>query len=190
MSMAGGSAMKLRGRVMAHRWLLVGCVAFTVTAAPIARAPAQPAAGAQAERAIHSAIALSDRIRLYHRWRGTSPLPPGYCATLRAGEAALQELARLANRAISYRLIGLAQRLERVADRLSDALDEEEMINLQAGFTYVEYPCPAPSSPYPARMNVLDAIDRTAPACSRQADIELLSFNARRVFMGDCLRLL
>ena len=51
---------------------------------------------------------------------------------MREGEAVLKELARLASRAILYRQPGLALRLQRAGDGLSDELDEEEEINQQA----------------------------------------------------------
>jgi hypothetical protein len=73
--------------------------------------------------------------------------------------------------------------LQRVADRLSDELDEEQAINFAAGFSYFEYPCSASTPAYRARATVLRAIEQTAPACCRQADVRLLSFNARRTFM-------
>jgi hypothetical protein len=44
---------------------------------------------------------------------------------MRAGEAILTQVARLASRAILYRLPGLALSLQRAGD----ALDEEEEIN-------------------------------------------------------------
>ena len=178
---------------MLHR-LLVGFVAIAINAVALVSAPAQPIYRTQnAATVVREANALSARIRAYHRgpgsWRGVGPVPPSYCATLRAGEAALQELARLANAAVANRQTGLALSLEKVADRLSDELDEEEAITFQAGFSYVEYPCPAESQAYLARAAVLRAIDPVAPACRRQADVRLLSFKARRTFMWDCLRL-
>jgi len=175
------------------RRLLLGLVALGIGAMTPMSAPAQLGARGQAAAAINQATALSDRIRGYHvgpaSWRGSGPPPPGYCATMRAGEAALQELARLANQAVSDRLIGLAQALERAADRLSDQLDAEEVINFAAGIAYTDYPCPAVMSAYPERAIVLAVIDRRAPACRRVAHARLLSFNARRVFMWECLRL-
>jgi hypothetical protein len=96
---------------------------------------------------------------------------------------------RLANGALTNRQSGLARNLERVADRLSDELDEEEAINLVAGFSYAEYPCPAAMPAHVARATVLRAIGQRAPACRRQANARLMSFNARRIFMSDCLRL-
>src|SRR5262249_47533170 len=65
-------------------------------------------------------------------------------------------------------------------DALSDALDEEEEINQQAGNPYSIYPCPPPG-PYPARAVVLRIIDPRVPACRRQADALQVSFDARRV---------
>jgi hypothetical protein len=180
------------GGVMSRR-LLLGFVAIGINAAAVASAHAQPITGAGAATAVHDANALSGRIRAYHRgpgsWQSSGPPPPGYCGTMRAGEAVLQELARLANAAIANRQSGLARSLQRVADRLSDELDEEEAVNLAAGFRYVEYPCPAATPAYLARATVIRAIDQRAPACRRQADVRLLSFNARRTFMWNCLRL-
>jgi hypothetical protein len=177
---------------MSRRLLLLGLVAIGINAAAPVTAPAQPITGAGAAKTVHDANALTARIRAYHRgpgtWRGSGPPPPGYCGTMSAGEAVLQELARLANAAVANRQSGLARSLERVADRLSDELDEEEAINFVAGFSYTEYPCPAATPAYVARAAVLRAIEQRAPACRRQADVRLLSFNARRTFMWDCLR--
>jgi len=173
---------------MAHRVLLSGCVALAI-AAMTAGASAQPFAGAEAARAIRDAGALAARIRAYHygpgSWRGGPP-PLSYCGTLRAGEAALQELARLANAAIFYQQPGLALSLEHAADRLSDALDQEIEINQESGIPYVDYPCPAATAA--TRAFALAAVDRKAPTCSRLADIRALSFNARRTFMPVCFR--
>src|SRR5215813_5920062 len=179
--------------VMSHR-LVLGLVAIGFSAAALVSAPAQPIDRTQnAAAVVHDANALTARIRAYHRgpgsWRSAGPPPPGYCATMSAGEMVLKDLALLANAAVANRQTGLALSLERVADRLSDELDEEEAINLVAGFSYAEYPCPA-ATPAPApRAAVLRAIDQSAPACSRQANGRLMSFNARRIFMSDCLRL-
>jgi len=176
------------------RRLLLGFVAIGINAAALVSAPAQPVSGTQnAATAVHNANALTARIRAYHRgpgsWRSAGPPPPGYCGTMSAGEAVLQELARLANAAVANRQSGLAQSLERVADRLSDELDEEEAINFVAGFSYAEYPCPAATPANVPRAAVLRPIEQSAPGCRRQADVRLLSFNARRIFMWDCLRL-
>ena len=54
----------------------------------------------------------------------------------------MKELARLASRAILYRLPGLALDLQAAGNRLGDALDEEEMINLVADIPYTVFPCP------------------------------------------------
>jgi len=177
---------------MSHRLLLLGLVAIGISAAAPVPAPAQPIISAGAAKTVHDANALAARIRAYHRgpgsWRTAGPPPSGYCATMSAGEMVLKELVRLANVAVSNRQTSLVLSLQRVADRLSDELDEEEAINLVAGFSYTEYPCPT-SSPAPvARAGVLRSIDQSAPACRRQADVRLLSFNARRIFMSDCLR--
>ena len=95
--------------------------------------------GGEASRVIRAANALSARIAAYHRgpgsWTGYAPVPPGYCGTMREGEAVMKELARLASRAILYRLPGLALDLQAAGNRLGDALDEEEMINLVAGYS-------------------------------------------------------
>ena len=181
------------GEVMSHR-LLMGFVAIGINAVAPVSAPAQPINRTQnAATTVQEANALTARIRAYHSgpgtWRSAGPPPPGYCATMSAGEIVLKELARLANAAVANRQTGLALSLERVADRLSDELDEEEAINLVAGFSYAEYPCPAATPAPVARAAVLRAIDRSAPACSRQANGRLMSFNARRIFMSDCLRL-
>ena len=175
---------------MSHR-LLMGLVAIGINAAALASAPAQPISTPQSGTAVHDANALAARIRAYHRgpgsWWGSGPPPPGYCGTMSAGELVLKQLVRLANAAVSNRQTGLVLSLQRVADRLSDELDEEEAINLAAGFGYTEYPCPT-TAPV-ARAVVLRAIDLRAPGCRRRADVARLSFNARRIFMLDCLRL-
>jgi len=176
---------------MSHR-LLLGLIAIGINTAALVGASAQPIKRTQVATAVHDANALSGRIRAYHRgpgsWRGIGPPPPSYCGTMRAGEAVLQELVRLTNAAVSNRQSGLTLSLERVADRLSDELDEEEAINFQASMSYVDYPCPAATSAYLARTTVLRAIEQRAPACRRQADVRLLSFSARRTFMWECLR--
>jgi hypothetical protein len=176
---------------MSDRLLLLGLIAIGINAAALVGAPAQAISRTQAT-AVHDANALTGRIRAYHRgpgsWRGSGPPPPSYCGTMRAGEAVLRELVLLANAAVAGRQTGLALSLERVADRLSDELDEEETINLLAGFSYEEYPCPAMAPAPLARATVLKAVGQRAPACRRQADARLFSFNARRTFMGECLR--
>jgi len=186
--------MNAGGGIMLHRLLLLGLVAIGINAVAPVSAPAQPINRTQnAATTVQEANALTARIRAYHSgpgtWRSAGPPPPGYCATMSAGEIVLKELARLANAAVANRQTGLALSLERVADRLSDELDEEEAINLMAGFSYAEYPCPAAAPAPVARASVLGPIDRSAPACRRQANGRLMSFNARRIFMSDCLRL-
>ena len=170
-----------------HRLLLSGFVALAVMAAT--SVAAQPFTEAAAARAIRDAGALSARIRGYHRWQGLTPPPAGYCATMRAGEGVVKKLARLASRAILYRQPGLALRLQRAGDMLSDALDEEEEINRQAGIPYTVYPCPAPPGPYPARAYVLRIVGPRMPACRAEADALGLSFAARRARMQQCLRI-
>src|SRR5262249_19427590 len=133
---------------MSHRLLLLGLVVIGINAAAVS-APAQPIDRTQnAAAAVHDANALAARIRAYPRgpgsWRSAGPPPPGYCATMSAGEFAFQALVRLANAAVANRQPGLAANLERVAGRLSDELDEEEAINFVAGVSYTEYPQPAP----------------------------------------------
>src|SRR5262249_10608939 len=125
------AGMNAGGGVMSHRMLLLGLVAIGINVAALASAPAQPVNRPQnAATTVHDANPLSARIRAYHRgpgsWRRAGPPPPGYCATMSAGEMVLKELARLANAAVANRQTGLALSLERVADRLSDELDEEE----------------------------------------------------------------
>jgi hypothetical protein len=167
--------------------LLSGFVALAVMAAT--SVAAQPFTEAAAARAIRDAGALSARIRGYHRWQGLGPPPAGYCATMVAGEAVVKELARLASRAILHRQPGLALRLQQAGDLLSDALDEEEMINQQADIPFTVYPCPAPPGPYPARAYVLAIIAQKMPACREEATVLGLSFAARRARMQQCLRI-
>ena len=177
---------------MSHRLLLLGLVVIGINAAAVS-APAQPIDRTQnAAAAVHDANALAARIRAYHRgpgsWRSAGPPPPGYCATMSAGEFAFQALVRLANAAVANRQPGLAANLERVAGRLSDELDEEEAINFVAGFSYTEYPCPAATPANVPRAAVLRPIEQRAPACRRQADVRLSALNARRIFMWNCLQ--
>ena len=61
---------------------------------------------------------------------------------MREGEAVVKELSRLASRAVLYRLPGLALELQAAGNRLSDELDEEEMINHAADIPYTVYPLP------------------------------------------------
>jgi hypothetical protein len=52
---------------------------------------------------------LALEFRGYHHWQDLTPPPASYCATMREGEVAMKELARLAAcRAILYRQPGLA----------------------------------------------------------------------------------
>jgi hypothetical protein len=168
---------------MMHRLLLSALVALGVTATTGVSASAQPIIG--------HANALSARINAYHRgpgaWTGITPPPPSYCDTMREGEAVLKELARLASRAILYRQPGVALRLQSAADRLSDALDEEEEINNAAEIPYQIFPCPAPL-PYPARAYVIGSFERRMPGCRIAADALRLSFEARRARVTQCLR--
>ena len=157
-----------------RRSLSFGLVALALVAATIVSAAAQPFMGGEASRVIRAANVLSARIAAYHRgpgsWTGYTPVPPGYCGTMREGEAVLKELARLASRAILYRLPGLALDLQAAGNRLGDALDEEEMINLVAGIPYTVFPCPVEGRPYPARATVLYIVVARMPACRAQAD--------------------
>ena len=172
---------------MVHRSLLAGVIALGLAAISPAGAVAQPV-----ESLIAAANRLSAQIASYHRgpgaWRGTTPPPPSYCPTMREGEVVLKELARLASRAILYRTPGLALRLQRAGDRLSDELDEEEKINNAAEIPFEIFPCPAPR-PYPARAFVIPAMERRMAACRVEADALRLSFEARRALMQQCLRL-
>ena len=172
---------------MSHRLLLSGIVAIGVVATAMASAGAQPFSEAAAGVAVRDASALAARIRGYHRWTGLTPPPASYCPTMRAGEATLVVLARLANRAIRYRQSGLALELQRIADQLSDALDEEEAINDQANIPYSIYPCPVAQS-HPARAIILPLVQQQMPACRRKADGARASFDARRALMQQCLR--
>jgi hypothetical protein len=178
---------------MLRHLLLSGCVALGVVATVTANAPAQPFAETAAASAIQAAAALSARIRAYHRgpgsWKGFTPPPPSYCPTMREGEAVLKELARIANKAILLRQTGLALRLQRAGDQLSDELDQEEEINNAAEIPYDIFPCPVATSSYPARANFLGAMERTIPVCRAKADALRLSFDARRNLMQQCLRL-
>jgi hypothetical protein len=173
---------------MLHQWLLSGFIALGVTAATIASAVAQPFTQTAAATAVRDAAALTARIRGYHRWSGLTPPPAGYCVTMNEGEAVQKELARLASRAILYRQPGLALRLQRAGDALSDELDAEEEINHQAEVPFTVYPCPAPPGPYPARPIVLRLVEQRMPACRIEADAVRLSFGARRTLMQQCLR--
>src|SRR5262249_23850025 len=173
---------------MPHRLLLSGIVAIGIAASTIASAAAQPFTGASAGSAVGQAEALAARLRGYHRWTGATPPPAGYWPTMRAGEAVMVELARLANRAVRYHQSGLALEVQRTADRLSDELDEEEAVNDQAGIPYSGYPCLVVQSSYPSRALVLRFIEARAPTCRRKADAARASFDARRTLMQQCLR--
>jgi hypothetical protein len=115
------------------------------------------------------------------------PPPPSYCTTMREGEAVLKELARLASRAILYRQVGLAARLQRAGDALSDEVDEEVGINQQADIPYTNSPCPVPPGVYPARAVLHSPVDQRMPFCRRQMDALQVSFDARRSRMQKCL---
>jgi hypothetical protein len=172
---------------MLHRSLLSGLLALGVAATTMAGAAAQPI-----EPVIQAAGALSARIGGYHRgpgsWKGYTPPPLSYCGSMREGEAVLKELARLSSRALLHRVPGLALRLQRAADRLSDELDEEEEINNTAEIPFEIFPCPAAAA-YPARAYVIGPMERRMAACRIEADALRLSFEARRALMQQCLRL-
>jgi hypothetical protein len=175
-----------------RRLLPFGFVVLAVMAATIASAAAQPVVVTQAGATIRAANALASRIAAYHRgpglWTGSTPVPAGYCATMREGEAVMKELARLASRAILFRLPDLALALQAAGNRLGDELDEEEIINSAAAMPYTVYPCPVAGSPYPARATFLFLVERRMPSCRREADALRLSFAARRTLMQQCLR--
>lgn len=161
-------------------------------AATIVSAAAQQFMGSEASRVIRAASALSARIAAYHRgpgsWTGYTPVPPGYCGTMREGEAVLKELSRLASRAVLYRLPGLALELQAVGNRLGDALDEEEVVNLAADIPYTVFPCPVENTPYHARATALLLIEPRMPGCRAKADALRTSFAARRTLLQQCLR--
>jgi len=177
-----------------HHWIrfllpAVMVILPALTAAMIATATAQPFTGASAGSVVGQAYALAARIRGFHRWTGSTPPPASYCPTMRAGEAIMVELARLANRAVRFHQPGLALELQRAGDRLGDELDEEEAINDQAGIPYGGYPCLVLQPSYPSRAAVLAFIEPRMPACRRKADAARTSFDARRALMQQCLRL-
>jgi hypothetical protein len=177
--------------VVPHRWLVLALVALAVTTTTLSGASAQPIM-AEAGRAIQDAYNLSARIACYHRgpgrWTGTTPPPPGYCDTMRAGEMVVKELAHLASKALLYRQPGLVLRLQAAANRLSDELDEEEEINNAAEIPYQIFPCPVTPASYPARAIVIWAFERRMPRCRFEADTLALTFQARRSRMQQCLR--
>jgi hypothetical protein len=176
---------------MLRRWALIALVALGASATTAERAPAQPFAGV-AGTTIAAANALAARIRAYHRgpgsWRGLTPPPLSYCDTMREGEAVMKELARLASRAILYRVPDLALRLQHAGDQLSDELDEEIEINNAAEIPFQIYPCPA-LRPYPARAIMIPPMEQRMPICRVEANALRISFEARRARMQQCLRL-
>jgi hypothetical protein len=175
-----------------RRLYVSGLVALAVLAGSIASGAAQPVGISQAGATIRAANALAARIAAYHRgpglWTGASPPPATYCSTMQQGEAVMKELARLASRAILYRLPDLASALQAAGNRLGDELDEEEIINQAAGIPYTVYPCPVPGSAYPVRATFLFMAERRMPTCSREADALRVSFAARRTLVQQCLR--
>src|SRR5262245_31160049 len=171
---------------MMRRLLLSGFVALAV-AAP-GGVLAQPSPQAAAANLVGTAYALAGRIRGYHRWQGLTPPPPGYCETMREGEAVIKELARIAAQATLYREPGFALRLQAAGDALGDALDEEEEVNHQALLPFSPYPCPT-LVPHPARAPVLRILLPRMPFCRMKATALRLSFAARRAQMQQCLRL-
>jgi hypothetical protein len=177
---------------MMCRWLLLGFAALGLAAAAIGSAAGQPSLGVEASRTIAVANALSARIRSYHsgpgRWTGATPPPASYCGTMREGEAVMKELARLASRATLYRLPDLALALQTAGNRLSDELDEEEIINQAADIPYTVYPCPVPTSAYPARALVLPLVDQRMLTCRGRANAAQATFAARRTLVQQCLR--
>jgi hypothetical protein len=170
-----------------HYWILFLIAAvIMVILGPVAAQPFTEIAGGSV---IGRANALAARIHAFHRWTGSTPPPASYCPTMRAGEAVMVELARLANRAIRYHQPGLALELQRAGDRLGDELDEEEAISDQAGIPYNGYPCLVVQPSYPSRAVVLALIERRVSGCRRKADAARVSFDARRALMHQCLRL-
>src|SRR5882724_11195896 len=97
----------LLGTMMLRRWLWSGFAALAVAATAITSTAAQPFTEGAAAAAIGEAASLAARIRGFHRWQGLTPPPPGYCDTMREGEAVQKAIARLASRAILYRQPGL-----------------------------------------------------------------------------------
>jgi hypothetical protein len=184
----GRTALMIHIRLTSPRLVLPGLVALGLMAASIASTAAQPFTEIVGGSVIGRANALAARIHSFHRWRGSTPPPAGYCPTMRAGEAVMVELARLANRAVRYHQSGLALELQRAADRLSDELDEEEAVNDQAGIPYSGYPCLIVQPSYPSRALVLRFIEARVPSCRRKADAARTSFDARRTLMQQCLR--
>jgi hypothetical protein len=151
--------------------------------------------GRAASVVIQEANALRAQIHRYHAgpgiWTGSTSPPAGYCRVMGSGELVVKELVYLANRALLYGPPGLASTLQRTADGLSDALDQEEQINDQAGFNYApdSYPCPAPSSPFARRAAVLAAVNQRMPYCRDKANALRITTAARRNLMQQCLRI-
>src|SRR5262249_62210857 len=78
-----------------HYWilfLLAGVI--IVIFGPAAAQPFTEIAGGSV---IGRANALAARIHAFHRWTGSTPPPASYCPTMRAGEAGMVGLARVAN---------------------------------------------------------------------------------------------
>ena len=173
-----------------RRLLSLGLVALAVAAATVS-APAQSLVGREAGGTMRAANALAlafAPIIAAPELAGYTPVPPGYCGTMREGEAVLKELSRLASRAVLYRLPGLALELQAVGNRLGDALDEEEVVNLAADIPYTVFPCPVENTPYPARATALLLIEPRMPGCRAKADALRTSFAARRTLLQQCLR--
>jgi hypothetical protein len=80
-------------RFISPRLLLLGLVAFGLTAAMIASAAAQPFTETAGGSVIGRANALAARIHAFHRWTGSTTPPASYCSTMRAGDAVMVELA-------------------------------------------------------------------------------------------------
>lgn len=114
--------------------------------------------------------------------------PAGLLPHHARGRGGAEELSRLASRAILYRLPGLALELQAVGNRLGDALDEEEVVNLAADIPYTVFPCPVENTPYPARATALLLIEPRMPGCRAKADALRTSFAARRTLLQQCLR--
>ena len=74
------------------------------------------------------------------------------------------------------------------AKKLWGQLDEEEIINQAADIPYTVYPCPVPTSAYPARALVLPLVDQRMLTCRARANAAQTSFAARRTLVQQCLR--
>src|SRR5262249_42489107 len=113
---------------MLHRLLLSGLVAIGVAAAAMPSATAQRFTEVGAAGPRGAATALGGGFPASHggpgRWPGLPPVRGSYSPPMRGGGGVGRELARLASRAILYRQPGLALRLQRAGDALSDELDE------------------------------------------------------------------